>query len=136
MTEMIEELKVKLGKAFENNQYEDNKAQLVKDFQESINDLMEELRAQAKERNFSVKRTPQGFVNLPLFFETDEQGNSVSREMQPDEFEKLPEEEQERLQLLSEEISQKTLEVLRQIRDGEKVLKDQIKDLESEIYLP
>ena len=133
MTEMIEELKVKLGKAFENNQYEDNKAQLVKDFQESINDLMEELRAQAKERNFSVKRTPQGFVNLPLFLETDEQGNSVSREMQPDEFEKLPEEEQERLQLLSEEISQKTLEVLRQIRDGEKVLKDQIKDLESEI---
>ena len=133
MTEMIEELKVKLGKAFENNQYEDNKAQLVKDFQERINDLMEALRAQAKERNFSVKRTPQGFVNLPLFLETDEQGNAVSREMQPDEFEKLPEEEQERLQQLSEEISQKTLEVLRQIRDGEKVLKDQIKDLESEI---
>ena len=133
MTEMIEELKVDLGKAFENNQYEDNKAQLVKDFQEHINDLMEGLRAQAKERSFAIKRTPQGFVNLPTLTEEDDTGKSVSREMQPDEFEKLSEEEQERLQLLSEEISQKTLDVLRQIRDREKALKDQIKELESEI---
>ena len=133
MEEAVEDLKLTLSKAFDNSQYEDNKAQLVKEFQEQVNRFMEELRTWAGEQGFAIKRTPQGFVNLPLLKETGEDGETLQREMQQEEFEKLEEAEQQRLQKISEEISQRTLETLRQIRDLEKTLKEKIKALEGEI---
>ena len=153
----IEDLKSALAKAFDNNEYEDNKAQLVKTFQEEVNRLMEDLRKWAESKKFSIKRTPQGFVNLPMIFaapvkeEAAEAQNKnaaaadakepapekaaepVLREMQQDEYEKLSEDEQDKLQKISEQISQKTLETLRLIREHEKDLKEKIKDLESQI---
>jgi lon-related putative ATP-dependent protease len=166
MEELVEDLKVNLGKAFDNSEYEDNKAQLVKAFQEKVGELMESLRVYALEQNFSIKRTPQGFVNLPLIKEeageapndgdseenpeteapqdrdepeeTPEQKDSkepkaATREMQPEEFERLSEEEQSEIQRKSEEIAQKTLETLRGMRELEKELKEKIKELEGEI---
>jgi lon-related putative ATP-dependent protease len=133
MEETLEDLKVTLSKAFDNSQYEDSKAQLVREFQEQVNALMEELKDWAVERGFVIKRTPQGFVNLPLVKEVSESGEVSQREMQQEEFEALGEEEQQRLQRVSEEISQRTLEILRQIREREKGLKDRIKSLEAEI---
>jgi len=143
----IEDLKITLAKAFDNNEYEDNKAHLVKVFQEEVNELMEELRKSAEAKNFSIKRTPQGFVNLPMIMapplkrdgESQDaahegaQPSPVLREMQQEEFEALSKEEQDALQKVSEEISQRTLEILRQIREREKDLKEKIKELESEI---
>jgi len=154
----IEDLKSSLAKAFDNNEFEDNKAQLVKSFQEEVNKLMEELRKWAEGKHFAIKRTPQGFVNLPMIYappvkdaeepeaeKSDEAAAAVKdknpgkpaepvlREMQQDEFEALSEEEQEKLQKTSEEISQKTLETLRTIREREKDLKEKIKELEGQI---
>ncbi len=153
---VVEDLKSVLAKAFDNNEFEDNKAQLVKSFQEEVNKYMEELRKWAEEKHFAIKRTPQGFVNLPMIYapplndadekpanpengaeqteETETKNNEpVLREMQQEEFENLSEEEQEKLQKTSEEISQKTLETLRAIREREKDLKEKIKELEGQI---
>lgn len=149
----LEDLKSALAKAFENNEFEDNKAQLVKSFQDEVNSIMEELRKWAESKDFAIKRTPQGFVNLPLIMApplqkpedapkedapeeaepATEEEKLVRREMQQEEFEKLSEEQQAALQKVSEEISQKTLEKLRLIREREKELKEKIKELESQI---
>ncbi|NLM71425.1 MAG: AAA family ATPase, partial [Synergistaceae bacterium] len=131
--DLIEELKTAISKAFEKSQYEDAKAQLVKEFQEEVNELMEGVKAWAAEIGFSLKRTPQGFVNIPLTEEESEEGEKVKREIQQEEFESLPDDEQKRLQKLSEEVSLKTLETLRKIRDLEKGLKERIMKLEAEI---
>jgi len=132
IADVIEELKSTLSKAFEDSQYEDAKAQLVKEFQEQVNELMERLRGIAQQNGFVIKRTPQGFINIPLV-KIEQDGKVVYREMQQEEFEALPEEEQKRLQEISEKISQHTLETLRRIRDLEKGLKDRIRDLERNI---
>lgn len=132
IADVIEELKSTLSKAFEDSQYEDAKAQLVKEFQEQVNELMERLRGIAQQNGFVIKRTPQGFINIPLV-KIEQDGKVVYREMQQEEFEALPEEEQRRLQEISEKISQHTLETLRRIRDLEKGLKDRIRDLERNI---
>ena len=131
--DLIEELKVAISKAFEKSQYEDAKTQLVKEFQEEVNGLMEEVKAWAAEKQFSLKRTPQGFVNIPLTEEEGEDGKTVKREIQQEEFEALTEEEQKEWQKKSEEVSQKTLDTLRSIRDMEKGLKEKIVKLEAEI---
>ena len=131
--DLLEELKVAISKAFEKSQYEDAKAQLVKDFQEEVNQLMEEVKGWAAENEFSLKRTPQGFVNIPLTEEEGENGEKNKREIQQEEFEALSEEEQKTWQKKSEEVSQKTLDTLRKIRDLEKGLKERIVKLEAEI---
>jgi len=151
MEDLVEDLKVNLGKAFDNSEYEDNKASLVKAFQENVGELMESLRAYALEQNFSIKRTPQGFVNLPLVKEEapreedteeaePEEGEQderepvfVTREMQPEEFEKLSEDEQSAIQKKSDDIAAHTLETLRTMREREKELKEKIKELDGEI---
>lgn len=166
LEELVEELKSILSKAFENSQYEDAKAQLVKEFQEKVNIAMEELRSWAKEKGFIIKRTPQGFVNIPMIpkrplpaeppeddgqprtdtettppptgndddmAEKPGNGKDDFKEMMQEDFESLSEEDKKALQEVSEEISQRTLDVLRRIRDMEKTLKEKIKNLESEI---
>ncbi|MBP7078992.1 MAG: Lon protease [Synergistetes bacterium ADurb.Bin155] len=165
LEELVEELKSTLSKAFENSQYEDAKAQLVKEFQEQVNQIMEELRSWAKGKGFVIKRTPQGFVNIPMTLkghdkdgetekanqpsgegplegkseadpsspESQADGKEEMREMVQEDFESLTEDQKKVLQGVSEEVSQRTLEILRRIRDLEKTLKEKIKELESEI---
>jgi hypothetical protein len=143
--DLVEDLKVNLGKAFDNSEYEDSKAALVKSFQESVGELMDSLRAYAAEKNFSIKRTPQGFVNLPLVKEApakreetaeeapEPEPELITREMQPEEFEKLSEDEQSEIQKKSDDIAAHTLETLRTMREREKELKEKIKELDGEI---
>lgn len=133
LDELINELKVTISKAFEKSQYEDAKAQYVKTFQEKAGVIMDELKAWSAEKGFSLKRTPQGFVNIPLIDAKDEDGKDTVREIQPEEFEALDDEKQKSYQGASEEVSQKTLVSLRNIRDMEKDLKDKLSKLESEI---
>ncbi|MDR3353473.1 MAG: AAA family ATPase, partial [Synergistaceae bacterium] len=143
--DLVEDLKVNLGKAFDNSEYEDSKAALVKSFQESVGELMDSLRAYAAEKNFSIKRTPQGFVNLPLVKEAsskpedaaedgpEQEPELITREMQPEEFEKMSEDEQAEIQKKSDDIAAHTLETLRTMREREKELKEKIKELDGEI---
>jgi len=166
LEDLLGELKSSLSKAFENSQYEDAKAQLVKEFQEKVNAVMDEIRSWAKDKGFVIKRTPQGFVNIPMILknsfaasdhesaeisETEadsksesmedgavENGKAINgkenlKEMMQEDFESLSEEKKKALQEVSEEISLRTLEVLRNIREMEKALKEKIKELESEI---
>ncbi|MCL2010558.1 MAG: AAA family ATPase [Synergistaceae bacterium] len=133
LDELVSELKITISKAFEKSQYEDAKAQFVKEFQEKAGAIMEELKAWSSEKGFSLKRTPQGFVNIPLIEAQDEEGKPVTRDIQQEEFEALSDEEQKAYQTTSEEVSQKTLLALRRIRDMEKDLKEEISKLEAEI---
>ncbi|MDR1979966.1 MAG: AAA family ATPase [Synergistaceae bacterium] len=133
LDELINELKVTISKAFEKSQYEDAKAQFVKVFQEKAGAIMDELKTWSAEKGFALKRTPQGFVNIPLIETQDEEGKTVTREIQQEEFEALSDEKQKSYQAASEEVSQKTLLSLRRIRDMEKELKEEISKLEAEI---
>ena len=130
---LVNDLKVTISKAFEQSQYEDAKAQYVKEFQEKAGAIMDGLKAAAAKHHFLLKRTPQGFVNIPLVEGKDEEGKKVVREIKQEEFEALDSREQKRYQELSEEVSQRTLLGLRRIRDMEKDLKDRISRLESDI---
>ncbi|MBQ9565813.1 MAG: AAA family ATPase [Synergistaceae bacterium] len=130
---LVNDLKVTISKAFEQSQYEEAKARRVKEFQEHAGAIMDRLRAEAAKHHFSLKRTPQGFINIPLVKDKDEDGKRIVREIKPEEFETLSEKEQKRYQRLSEEVSQRTLLGLRRIRDMEKELKEALAQLEAEI---
>ena len=83
LEELLKELKTAISKAFEQSQYEDAKASHVKEFQDKAGDIMDKLKAKAAKENFSLKRTPQGFINVPLIKDKDEEGKEFIREMKP-----------------------------------------------------
>lgn len=133
LDELIKDFKAAISKAFEQAQYEDAKASHIKEFQEKAGAIMDKLRAQAAKDKFSLKRTPQGFINIPLVKDKDEEGNEIMRELKPEEYEALDDKKQKKYQALSEKISQRTLAGMREIRDMEKALKDKLAKLEAEI---
>ncbi|MBQ9403931.1 MAG: AAA family ATPase, partial [Synergistaceae bacterium] len=89
LEELLKDLKTAISKAFEQSQYEDAKAGHIKAFQEKAGAIMDKLKAKAAKEKFSLKRTPQGFINVPLIEDKDEDGKKIIREMKPEEYEAL-----------------------------------------------
>ncbi len=130
---LMDELKSAISSAFEKSAYEDAKTQEISAFQERVSDLMNQVKEEAEKQGFLMKRTPQGFVNIPLKEVINEQGETEKAELQADEYEALPEEEKKRLKGLSDSITSSTLNALRQIREQERALKAKVSGMEAEI---
>ena len=133
LDELLQDLKTVISRAFEQSQYEETKTRLIKEFQEKAGAIMDKLKARAEREHFSLKRTPQGFVNIPLVKDKDEEGKPIVRELKPEEYEALDAARQKKYQARSEKISQRTLIGMREIRDMEKALKDTLSKLDAEM---
>lgn len=123
---LVEELKVELPKAFEGEGYEKEKAEIIKEFQIQRSQLMEELSKKAADMNFVLKRTPTGFVTIPVI---------EDKQITQEEFDELDTEIREDLEKKMNEIQLKSMEVTRKILTVEKEIKDKLKQLEQKIGL-
>ncbi len=130
---LIAELKSVISAAFEKSSYEEAKSQEIGAFQDVITKMMNTVREAAEKDGFHVKRTPQGFVNIPLKAVKTDDGKEEMKELETEEYEALPEKEQKRLKSVSDAITSKTIEILRQIREEERALKSRLGDMESDI---
>ncbi|MBQ3377227.1 MAG: AAA family ATPase, partial [Synergistaceae bacterium] len=125
---LLNELKSAIGKAFEQADYDAAKAKLVRDFQENADAIMSDLKAKAEQNSFALKRTPQGFMNIPL-----KKVRGKLKEIEPEEFEKLSAKRQKYYHDVSDKVTRETIAGLRVIRDMEKDLKEKLNNLEAEI---
>jgi lon-related putative ATP-dependent protease len=126
MAELVESLKLEIPKAFAAEDYERQKTELFKLFQEARAELLEELTKTAAEQGFVLKRTSTGFVSIPVI-----EGKEISTE----EFEALGTEVKEELERKSSEIQLKAIQVMRKVQNAERVMKEKIKELENQIGL-
>jgi lon-related putative ATP-dependent protease len=88
MQRLIEELRTALASAFEGEEYQTRRQAMEVEFQERQQESLQRLQEQARERGMILLRTPAGLAFAPL-----KDGAVVA----PEEFEKLPSEEQERI---------------------------------------
>ena len=123
---LLEELKEEIPKAFNTEDYERQKGNILKEFQETRNALMEKLNLVAQENGFLLKRTGAGFLSVPL-----RNGEELSEE----EYSRLEQQEREMLDKKSTEIQIKALEISRLIQNEEKKLKKLFKELEQKTGL-
>lgn len=126
MEELVESLKLEIPKAFDAEDYERQKAEIFKEFQETRAHSFEELTKMAAEEGFVLKRASTGFVSIPLV-----NGEELSNE----DYEALSEEEKEEFERKSSNVQIKAIQVVRKIQNAEKEMKAQIKDLENKIGL-
>jgi len=124
--ELLEDLKETIPKAFDGDDYEKQKAVVVKEFQDARAELLDELNKAAQEKGFALKRTSSGFVTIPL-----QEGEQISEE----DYAKLSQEDKDEMEKKSSEVQLKAMDIMRRIQRVEKEMKEKLKELDHKVGL-
>ncbi len=124
--ELLEDLKQNIPKAFEGDDYEQQKSAYVKEFQEARSSHLDELNKYAQERGFALKRTSSGFMTIPLH-----EGEQIDE----DEYAKLDQETKDEMEKKSNDVQIKAMEIMRRVQKLEKDLNEKLKELDHRIGL-
>ena len=66
MKKLLKDLKTKVPQAFEGEEYEKQKSQIVQEYQEKSSEYMESFNAFAREQGFIIKKSEHGLITIPL----------------------------------------------------------------------
>lgn len=126
MKELLDSIRGDIPKALDSKEYEMNKANIIEKYQEKNGELFGALEVEAAAHDFALQRTVSGLVMVP-----QKEGRNYTQE----EYEALSKEEQEDLERVGKELTEKLNDVLRQVRDNEKATKDELSQLDRDIGL-
>ena len=126
MEALVRSLLTEIPKAFSGDGYEKEKAAAVKEAQEEKARAFRELEGIANTHGFLVQRSAEG---LALIY--THEGSPVSQE----DFEKLPEEEQEKVREARELLQAKLRDTIEAVREVDRKVKEALKTLERRVAL-
>ncbi|MBX3013479.1 MAG: AAA family ATPase [Caldilineaceae bacterium] len=121
---LVDELRNALSSAFENEEYQTRRQALEMELQEQQQKGLNELQETARERGLTLLRTPGGLAFAPY-----KDGNVVP----PEQFEQLPQEEQERLKTEVEVLQERLQKLLIQAPRLERDLRERLRLLNEEV---
>lgn len=125
MEKIIEELQGEIPRAFEGEEYEAERKEILNKHQPKSNKIMQEFEESVKERDFILNNTSQGLVPVPV----NEDGDSISRE----DFQNMDEEKKEEIRNISQKIQNEISQVMREIRSIKEKAQDELSALEKKI---
>jgi len=126
MDEFVKLLKVEIPKVFESEDYDRGKSEIVKEFQEKRNVLLEKLNEDASKHGFKVRITNAGILFLPVI-----EGKVIGEQ----EFGDLDESARQAISVKSAEIQTETLDTMRKIKNNDKDAAKRIEEWENRIAL-
>lgn len=126
MENLVEELLLEIPKAFDTEEYERQKAAISKEYQDLSGDLMDDLTSYARDLGFTLKKTSGGFMSVPV---------RNGKAMKTDDFAALSEEETAAIEAKANQLQEKSLEIMRKIRNAEREMKDRTSELEKQTGL-
>jgi len=126
MRRLIKGLKIKIPKAFESEDYEKQKNNIVQVYQEQSSCILENFNSFAKKRGFLIKKSEQGILTIPL---------KEDKAIDEEDYLKLEPEERKRIEDESFVVQTKLMEVMKQVKEVEKAAKDKLENLETKIAL-
>ena len=124
--ELIENLRNDVSKAFSSEDYERERTEIMKAFQETRSQMLQTFVENSEEYSVLSKWSPTGFMMVPLIG-----GKPVSEE----EFQKLKEEEKSRIKANLEAVHNLAIEVIRQVQNLEKGVREKIHGLDSRVAM-
>lgn len=126
MGELLDYVRANIPSALESKEYETNRVSIVEHYQEKNVEIFSALEKEAIQKGFVLQRTVSGLVIVP-----QKEGRNFTQE----EYEALETGERERLDALGRELTEKLNDVLRQVRENEKALRDALAHLDRELGL-
>ena len=115
MKELIEAFRKDIPKALESSEYESRRTELLESYQTASNDLFQGLEKGAEKVGFSLQRTVSGLVIVP---------QKAGRNYTQEEYDALNDKKRQKLEKQGKELTEQLNEVLRQVREQEKITKD------------
>jgi len=126
MEELVEDVQAAITDVFAGDEYEEQKNDLLKEFQNKRKKMLQELHHFAEDKGFILKSANTGYVSIPIY-----NGKEISAE----EYESLEAEVKKDIEERSQKIQEKAVEFIRQIQQFEKKVKEKIKNLQDEMAL-
>lgn len=126
MKKLVKSLKIKVPKAFDGEEYEKQKSEIIQEYQEKSSERMESFNEFAREQGFIIKKSEQGLMTIPIV---------DGKPMEDKDYLEMSTEERKRLEDNSYIVQNKLMETMKHIRDFEKAARDKIEHLETKIAL-
>ena len=126
MQELMENLRNHVPKAFSSDDYERERTEIMKNFQEKRGEMLQAFVDKSETYSVLSKWSPTGFMMVPLL-----DGKPVSEE----DFQKLPDDKKEQIRKNLEAVHDLAMEVIRQVQDTEKDVREKIRDLDSRVAM-
>jgi lon-related putative ATP-dependent protease len=126
MAHLIEDLKTAIPAAFESDEYRSRSQEIEEEFKERQEKAISELRQHAQEKDIDLIRTPAGFAFAPT-----RKGEVIG----PEEFEKLPEADRERIAATVAQLQEKLRAVIRQVPQWRQERRDRLRALNREVAI-
>lgn len=127
MDELIKILRVEIPKVFESREYEKQKNRLAEEFQKKQKDLFSSLEDEAAAKGFSIRKTVSGLLTVPV--------KKTGEPLNEEEFEALDEKTRKKIEEIGKLLQEKLDDIVRAIREGEKLVKELLGRLEREVAL-
>jgi len=115
MKELVEAFRKDIPKALESDEYEARRTEILEEYQNNSNELFQALEKEAAKHGFVMQRTVSGLVIVP-----QKDGRNYTQE----EYAALTDKKREKLDQAGRKLTEALNEVLRQVRENEKVTKD------------
>ena len=124
MEHLVEELRTAIPATFESENYRQRRQDIEEEFRERQDKVLTELQRQAQERGLALIRTPMGLAFAPT-----REGEVIS----PEEFQKLPPAEQERVQADVSALQEALQKSLSQLPQWDRERRAKLKELNQEV---
>jgi len=126
MDDLIEDCRTEIPRAFEREEYEKHKSEMMQNVQNKRNQLLRELREEARELDHDIQVRPTGVVAVPLVDGEPATG---------DDFEELDEETKKDLEEKGEKVRELIAQKLSRFRQAQKEDKEKLEDLDRKVAL-
>ena len=125
MERVIDELRSAIPAAFESEDYQSRIAEVEEELKEKQGSAIGALQERAKEQGIKLFHTPSGFAMAPV--------KDDDEVVSPQEYEKLPDEEKERVQKVVADLQEDLQSALRQLPGWHKEAREKVRALNQEI---
>ena len=115
MKVLVDAFRIDIPKALESPEYEARRAEILEEYQKNNNELFQTLEKESAKHGFALQRTVSGLVIVP-----QKGGRNYTQE----EYEGLTDKKRQKLDQTGKKLTEKLNEVLRRVRDNEKLTKD------------
>ena len=110
MESFVTSIKKEIAQTFNNDDYQKEKSLIEQEFENKRNNLLNSLTNEAKQQGFEVKNSSNGIYFLPIY-----NGKTLDEE----EFSTLPKEVQQDFEAKSKIMEQRTLEIIKELKQLE-----------------
>ncbi len=122
MADLIKTLRQEIPKIFESKEYDKQRNHIIEEFQKKQKELFTSIEEEATSNGFAIRKSVSGLLIVPV----KKTGEALTEE----EFEALDEKTKRRIEEIGRTLQEKLDDVVRAVKEAEKLLKDMLQKLE------